>query len=152
MLQPGTRAPAFCLQDGDGNTVALENLRGQRVVLYFYPRDNTSGCTTQACGLRDAWPDFSGTGSVILGVSPDDVDSHRKFHAKHALPFPLLSDPDHAVADAYGAWGEKRMYGKKYMGILRTTFVIDANGTITHVFQRVRPKTHAADVLAALKG
>jgi peroxiredoxin Q/BCP len=122
------------------------------VVLYFYPRDDTSGCTAEACGFRDNWEAVTRAGAVVLGVSPDSVASHGKFKAKYDLPFPLLADPDHVVAEAYGAWGEKSMYGKKYQGILRTTFVIDERGSILKVFERVKPKEHAAEVLAVLKG
>ena len=154
MPTAGERAPEFTLRgvDAEGNEaeVGLADLRGRRVVLYFYPKDDTSGCTTQACGIRDAWPEFGRTDAVVLGVSPDDVKSHRKFGEKYDLPFTLLADPDHAVAEAYGVWKEKSMYGRKYMGIERTTFVIDADGVISHVFPRVKPKEHADQVLAAL--
>jgi peroxiredoxin Q/BCP len=120
-------------------------------VLYFYPKDDTSGCTKQACGFRDSWADVQKTGAVVLGVSPDGVASHQKFKRKYTLPFPLLADTDHRVAAAYGAWGEKSMYGKRYMGILRTTFIIDAHGRIARVFEKVKPEGHAADVLTALR-
>ena len=154
MPSQGERAPEFTLRgvDGDGEEVEvrLADLRGKRVVLYFYPKDDTSGCTTQACGIRDEWPAFGKTDAVVLGVSPDDVDSHRKFGAKYDLPFTLLADPDHAVAEAYGVWNEKSMYGRKYLGIERTTFLIDAEGRIAHVFPRVKPKEHTREVLEAL--
>jgi peroxiredoxin Q/BCP len=130
--------------------VSLASLRGRPVVLYFYPKDDTSGCTTQACEFRDSWADVQARGAIVLGVSPDGVASHRKFRDKFALPFPLLADEDHAVAEAYGVWGEKSMYGRKYHGILRTTFVIDPAGRIAHVFEKVKPKGHAAQVLTAL--
>ncbi len=151
MLAPGAKAPAFSLPTDDGSTVALKDFKGKKVVLYFYPKDDTSGCTTQACEFRDTWADVQKTGAVVLGVSPDGVKSHAKFKAKYDLPFPLLADEDHAVAEAYGVWGEKSMYGKKYMGILRTTFVIDGAGKVVTVFEKVKPKGHAAEVLAALK-
>jgi peroxiredoxin Q/BCP len=121
------------------------------VVLYFYPKDDTSGCTTEACEFRDSWKDVQQSGAVVLGVSPDPVTSHQKFKQKYQLPFPLLADTDHRVADAYGAWGEKSMYGRKYRGILRTTFLIDPEGRIARVFEKVRPEGHAAEVLAALQ-
>ncbi len=121
-------------------------------MLYFYPKDDTSGCTAQACEFRDSWKAVQAAGAVVLGVSPDGVTSHGKFKGKYQLPFPLLADEDHAVAEAYGAWGEKSMYGRKYHGILRTTFVIGTDGRIEKVFQKVKPKGHAAEVLAALRG
>lgn len=146
----GAEAPRFTLPSDRGDDVSLESLRGRPVVLYFYPRDDTSGCTTQACEFRDSWADVQSRGAVVLGVSPDGVASHRKFRDKFALPFPLLADEDHAVAQAYGVWGEKSMYGRKYQGILRTTFIIDPAGRIAHVFENVKPKGHAAQVLKAL--
>jgi peroxiredoxin Q/BCP len=151
MLKAGVKAPDFALPADDGTTVTLAGLKGRKVVLYFYPKDDTSGCTKEACGFRDSWKDVQRAGAVVLGVSPDGVASHQKFKQKYALPFPLLADPDHRVATAYGAWGEKSMYGKRYMGILRTTFVIDADGRIARVFERVKPEGHAAEVLAALR-
>ena len=147
----GSRAPAFELDADDGTTVSLAGLRGRIVVLYFYPKDDTSGCTTEACGIRDAWAAIRRSGAVVLGVSPDSVASHERFKRKYSLPFPLLADPDHRVAEAYGAWGEKSMYGRKYHGILRTTFVIDPDGIVRHVFERVKPKGHAEEILAALR-
>ncbi|MEO8139671.1 MAG: thioredoxin-dependent thiol peroxidase [Gemmatimonadota bacterium] len=151
MLKLRTRAPAFSLPSDGGGQVSLKDLRGKPVVLYFYPRDDTSGCTTEACEFRDSWKSVRATGAVILGVSPDSVASHKKFKAKFKLPFPLLADEDHAVAEAYGAWGEKSMYGRKYMGVLRSTFVINAAGKIVTIFEKVRVKGHAAEVLAALR-
>ena len=155
MPTAGERAPEFTLRGVDGSgeevEVRLADLRGRRVVLYFYPKDDTSGCTTQACAIRDAWPDFGETDAVVLGASPDDLDSHRRFRSKHDLPFTLLADPDHRLAEAYGVWKEKSMYGRKYMGVERTTFLIDADGTIARVFPRVKPKDHAEEVLAALE-
>jgi peroxiredoxin Q/BCP len=131
--------------------VSLKSLRGSPVVLYFYPKDDTSGCTTQACGFRDAWSEVKASGAKLYGVSPDGVKSHQKFRDKYNLPFPLLADEDHAVAEAYGVWGEKSMYGRKYMGILRTTFIIDEKGRIARVFEKVKPAGHAAEVLSALQ-
>jgi len=131
--------------------VKLSSLRGKPVVLYFYPKDDTPGCTTQACGIRDVYGEFERAGAVVLGVSPDKAESHVKFKAKFDLPFTLLADPDHAVADAYGVWGEKSMYGKKYMGVQRSTFVIDPDGKVARVFPKVQPKTHDDVVLAALE-
>jgi peroxiredoxin Q/BCP len=150
MLKEGAKAPAFSLPSDDGGTVALEDLKGTKVVLYFYPKDDTSGCTAEACEFRDSWAAVKKKGAVVLGVSPDGVKSHGKFREKYDLPFPLLADEDHAVAEAYGAWGEKSMYGRKYFGILRTTFVIDEAGRVAKVFEKVKPKGHAAEVLAAL--
>jgi peroxiredoxin Q/BCP len=150
MLKEGAKAPAFSLPADDGSTVALEDLRGKKVVLYFYPKDDTSGCTTEACEFRDTWTSVRKKGAVVLGVSPDGVKSHGRFKAKFELPFPLLADEDHAVAEAYGVWGEKSMYGRKYFGILRTTFIIDEAGRVAKVFEKVKPKGHAAEVLAAL--
>ena len=150
-LKTGATAPEFSLPADDGTTVTLAGLRGKSVVLYFYPKDDTSGCTTEACEFRDSWKDVQQSGAVVLGVSPDPVTSHQKFKQKYRLPFPLLADTDHRVADAYGAWGEKSMYGRKYRGILRTTFLIDPGGRIARVFEKVRPEGHAAEVLAALQ-
>ena len=143
-------APAFTLPSDRGDDVSLAALRGRPVVLYFYPKDDTSGCTTQACEFRDSWAEVQARGAVVLGVSPDSVASHEKFRDKYALPFPLLADEDHAVAEAYGVWGEKSMYGRTYQGILRTTFVIDPAGRIARVFEKVKPKGHAREVLEAL--
>ena len=151
MLKPGTRAPAFTLPADSGESISLSSLRGRRVVLYFYPKDDTSGCTAEACGFRDHWQAVTGAGAVVLGVSPDPVASHVRFKQKYQLPFPLLADTDHRVAEAYGAWGEKSMYGRTYQGILRSTFIIDETGKIVKVFPRVKPKEHAAEVLDALE-
>jgi peroxiredoxin Q/BCP len=148
---PGSPAPDFTLPSDEGAEVSLKALRGTPVVLYFYPKDDTSGCTTEACEFRDAWSDVKKTGAWLFGVSPDGVRSHEKFRAKFTLPFPLLADEDHAVAEAYGVWGEKSMYGRKYMGILRTTFIIDGRGRIAQVFEKVKPAGHAGEVLTALK-
>jgi peroxiredoxin Q/BCP len=151
MLSPGVKAPDFALPADDGTTVTLAGLKGRKVVLYFYPKDDTSGCTKEACGFRDSWKDVQRAGAVVLGVSPDGIASHQKFKQKYSLPFTLLADADHRVAAAYGAWGEKSMYGRKYMGILRTTFVIDGDGRISRVFEKVKAEGHAAEVLAALR-
>ena len=150
MVEEGTPAPDFELAGDTGEPVRLSAFRGNPVVLYFYPKDNTSGCTTEACGIRDAWGEFELAGAVVLGVSPDGVESHAKFRAEFDLPFTLLADPDHAVAEAYGVWQEKSRYGRTYLGIVRSTFVIDADGTVVKALRNVRPATHADDVLAIL--
>ena len=150
-LAEGAEAPDFSLESDSGETVSLSQLRGKPVVLYFYPRDDTPGCTTEACEFRDAWSNVKRTGAVVLGVSPDTAASHKKFKTKFKLPFPLLADPNHKVAERYGAWGERSMYGRKFMGILRTTFVIGPDGRILKVFERVKPKGHAAEVLKSLQ-
>ena len=150
MVEQGKPAPDFELSSDAGDTVRLSSLRGKPVVLYFYPKDDTPGCTTQACGIRDAYDDFRERGAIVLGVSPDDEASHVKFKEKYSLPFTLLADPEHEVAEEYGVWKERSTYGKKSMGIERSTFIIDANGTVTKAMRRVKPDTHAADVLAAL--
>jgi len=150
MLEAGDTAPDFSLPDQDGNEVSLASLRGQTVVLYFYPRADTPGCTVQACGVRDRRADYEKAGARVLGASPDPVEDVKKFADKFDLGFTLLADADHAVADAYGAWGEKSMYGKKYMGVQRATFVIDPQGKIAKVFPKVSPKTHDDVILDAL--
>jgi len=150
VIEEGKPAPDFELQSDTGETVALKDLRGKPVVLYFYPKDDTPGCTAQACGIRDAYGEFERAGAVVLGVSPDNERSHVKFKEKYALPFTLLADTDHAVAEQYGVWGEKKYMGKSYMGVVRSTFVIDADGTVKKVMHNVKPVTHADDVLAAL--
>jgi thioredoxin-dependent peroxiredoxin len=149
-VEEGRPAPDFTLTSDEGEAVKLSSLKGSPVVLYFYPKDDTSGCTAQACGIRDAWQDFAERGAIVLGVSPDTTDSHVRFREKYALPFTLLADPDHNVAERYGVWVEKKNYGKTYMGIERSTFVIDGGGLVTKIMRRVKPDTHAADVLAAL--
>jgi peroxiredoxin Q/BCP len=149
-IQSGTRAPDFALPSDTGETVSLQDLEGKTVVLYFYPKDDTPGCTTEACEFRDSWKAVQKSGAIVLGVSPDGVESHRKFRAKFKLPYPLLADEDHAVADAYGVWGEKSMYGRKYYGILRTTFIVDRTGLVRRVFEKVKPAGHAAEVLEAV--
>ena len=150
MIEEGQPAPSFTLPSDSGEQVSLEALRGKPVVLYFYPKDDTPGCTKQASGLRDAWGEFEKRGVVVLGVSPDGEASHAKFRNKYGLPFTLLADEDHAVAEEYGVWVEKSFAGKTYMGVERSTFVIDADGTLTKVLRRVKPDTHVDDVLAAL--
>ena len=150
MIEAGQPAPSFSAQADDGRTVTLESLRGRYVVLYFYPKDDTPGCTTEACELRDAFPRFDAANATIIGVSPDSVASHVKFKKKFSLPFTLLADPDHAIAEAYGAWKQKAMYGRTYMGVERSTFLIDPTGTLTHVWRKVKADGHAADVATAL--
>ena len=150
MIEAGHYAPDFTLPDQDGNPVVLADLRGQTVVLYFYPKADTPGCTTQACGVRDHLHDYSDAGAVVLGVSPDPVKAVKKFHDKQGLNFTLLADEDHAVCETYGVWAEKSMYGKTYWGALRATFVIDSEGVIRHVIPKVSPKTHDDEVLKAL--
>jgi peroxiredoxin Q/BCP len=150
MVEEGKPAPDFELESDSGERVRLSSLRGSPVVLYFYPKDDTPGCTLQACDIRDEWSEFAATGATVLGVSPDAVESHRKFRDKYDLPFTLLADPDHAVADEYGVWQEKTYQGKTYMGIDRSTFVIDSEGNVAQVMRSVKPAEHASDVLAAL--
>jgi peroxiredoxin Q/BCP len=151
-LRVGEPAPDFELTSDSGETVRLSDLRGKRVVLYFYPKDNTSGCTTQACGFRDVYPEIEEKNAVVLGVSPDGVTSHQKFKTKYDLPFTLLVDEDHRVAEAYGVWGEKSMYGKKYMGIIRSHFIIDKQGNLADVQVKVSPKDSVSKALAAIQG
>jgi peroxiredoxin Q/BCP len=148
--EPGDIAPDFTIPDQDGNDVSLSGLRGKHVVLYFYPKADTPGCTTQACSVRDHRADYQGANAVVLGVSPDPVKKITKFADKFTLGFPLLSDEDHSVAEAYNVWVEKSMYGRTYMGMERSTFVISPEGTVTHVFRKVKPAEHDAKVLAAL--
>lgn len=151
MLKAGDPAPDFTLTSDGGQEVSLADYRGQKVVLYFYPKDDTPGCTAEACAFRDDHSDIVAAGAAVLGVSPDTIKSHDKFKAKYNLPFALLSDPDHRVADMYGAWGEKKMFGKAYEGILRSTFIVDEEGKIVKVFPKVTPKDHSREVLAALQ-
>jgi thioredoxin-dependent peroxiredoxin len=151
VIEEGAAAPDFELASDGGETVKLSELRGKPVVLFFYPKDDTPGCTTQACGIRDAYGEFERAGAVVLGVSPDTEQSHVKFREKYELPFTLLADSDHEVAERYGVWGEKRYMGRTYMGVNRTTFVIAADGTVKKVLENVKPATHADDVLAALE-
>ncbi|HEX4482178.1 MAG TPA: thioredoxin-dependent thiol peroxidase [Solirubrobacteraceae bacterium] len=150
VIEQGDRAPDFELPDQDGRAVRLEDFRGQRVVLYFYPKADTPGCTTQACGVRDRHADYADANAVVLGVSPDSVAKIKKFYDKFSLGFPLLADEDHSVAEAYGVWVEKSMYGRKYLGNERTTFVIDADGVVAEVLRNVKPAAHDEQVLAVL--
>jgi peroxiredoxin Q/BCP len=150
MLSQGSPAPDFTLSDQNGEQVTLSELRGQPVVVYFYPRADTPGCTTQACGVRDHRRDYEAAGARVLGISPDSVEAIAKFAGKHSLDFTLLADPDHAVSERYGTWVEKTNYGKTYWGVQRATFIVDADGTIATVFPKVAPKTHDEQVLAAL--
>ena len=143
-------APDFTVQDQDGREVSLSSYRGKKVVLYFYPKDDTPGCTTQACDIRDHRTEIESKGAVVLGVSPDSPAKHRKFREKYGLPFTLLADEDHSIADAYGVWGEKTFYGKKYLGNNRTTFIIDEDGRIMKVFPDVKAEAHLDQVLGVL--
>jgi peroxiredoxin Q/BCP len=151
MHEPGAAAPDFELPDQDGQPVRLSELRGRTVVLYFYPKADTPGCTTQACGIRDRGPEYEAAGAVVLGVSPDSVEDVKKFHDKQSLNFTLLADADHAVCEQYGVWGEKSMYGRTYMGATRATYIIGPDQTIARVFPKVSPKTHDDVVLLALR-
>ncbi len=150
MIDVGKEAPGFSVQADNGRDVTLASYRGRYVVLYFYPKDDTPGCTTEACELRDAFPRFRATDAVVLGVSPDSVASHQKFKAKFSLPFTLLADTDHVIAEAYGVWKEKSMYGRTYLGVERTTYLIDPNGVVVCVWPKVKAEGHAAAVAAAL--
>jgi len=152
MVNENELAPDFELKADDGEMVKLSDLRGRKVVLYFYPKDDTPGCTKQACGIRDDWSAFQELDAVVLGVSPDSVKSHVKFKEKYDLPFPLLADEDHAVAEAYDVWKPKKIFGKEVLGIERSTFVIDEDGRIASIFRKVKPGTHAERVLEALGG
>ena len=148
-LIEGKKAPAFTGKDQNGNKVTLAQFKGQKVVLYFYPQDNTPTCTVQACNLRDNFSSLQQQGIVVLGVSPDNEAKHKKFEAKFELPFILLADTELAIIEKYGVWGEKSMYGKKYMGLLRTTFLIDENGVIVKIFDKPKSKEHTAEILEA---
>jgi len=152
MVEEGKPAPDFELATDEGEKVKLSDYRGKPVVLYFYPKDDTPGCTTQACGIRDVYGEFEQRGAVVLGVSPDDEATHVKFKDKYSLPFTLLADPEHKVSEDYGVWLERNSYGQKRMGIERSTFLIDSEGNVAKVMRRVKPNTHADDVLAALPG
>ena len=151
MLKEGTIAPNFTAKDANGATVRLKDLRGQKVVLYFYPKDDTPGCTKEACSFRDAFSDFKKRGIEVLGVSVDSEASHKKFTAKYKLPFTLLADPDHSISDAYGVYGEKKFMGRTYLGVKRITFLIDEKGKIKKVFEKVKPEEHAREVLEAFE-
>lgn len=150
MLEVGTKAPKFTLLDKDGNSVSLSDFAGKKVVLYFYPKDNTPGCTRQACAFAGAYEEFKKINAVVIGVSKDSVASHQKFAEKHGLPFILLSDPELTAIQAYGVWQEKKLYGKVSMGVVRSTFVIDENGMIEKVIPKVKPDTNAAEILEYL--
>ena len=150
-LQPGDKAPDFTLPADGGGSVSLSQFRGRPVVLYFYPKDDTSGCTAQACGFRDALPDYGKLNAALIGISRDSVASHDKFKKKHGLTFPLAADEDGKVCEAYGVWVEKSMYGRKYMGIQRDTFLIDKEGKITAIWRKVKVEGHVREVLAAAK-
>lgn len=150
MIEPGAAAPPFTLPDQDGRSVSLADLRGRPVVLFFYPKAGTPGCTAQACGVRDHAREYEEVGAVVLGISRDPVDKLAAFAAEHHLEFPLLCDADHAVTEAYGAWVERSMYGRRFMGVERSTVIVDADGKVAHVFPRVSAKTHDERVLAAL--
>jgi len=149
-IQKGLPAPEFSLNDDEGRTRVLSEFKGTKVVLYFYPKDDTPGCTTEACNFRDDYSAYVDSGITILGISPDSVKSHQKFREKYRLPFSLLADEDHKVAEAFGVWGKKKFMGKEYMGVLRTTFIVDEKGRIAHVFEDVKPADHSKEILALL--
>ena len=151
MLKEGDKAPQFTSRDQNGNPVKLSDYAGKRVVLYFYPKDDTPGCTKEACSFRDAFAEYKKSGIRILGVSPDKESAHKKFREKYKLPFTLLADTDNSIADAYGTWGEKKFMGRTYMGIKRTTFLIDEKGKIKKIFEKVKPDEHAREVLEAFQ-
>lgn len=150
LLKVGAKAPAFSLKNTEGKTVKLADFKGKKVVLYFYPKDMTPGCTVEACGFRDDYAPLKQRGVEVLGVSGDHQASHQKFTEKYSLPFPLLSDPTHEMMEKYGAWGGKNLYGKKFMGVLRITYIIDEEGKIAHAFGKVKTDTHSKDVIAAV--
>ncbi len=149
-LTEGRKAPAFTAETNGGGTISLKDLKGKHVVLYFYPKDDTPGCTKEACGFRDAWKHFEKKGAVVLGVSPDSVKKHDKFVEKFALPFTLLADVDKKIVEAYGVWGKKKFMGREYMGVYRVTFLIDPDGKIKKIWPNVKPDLHAAEVLKAI--
>jgi thioredoxin-dependent peroxiredoxin len=149
MLKEGAKAPAFSTTDAEGNSIRLKDLQGEKFVLYFYPKDDTPGCTKEACSFRDSFSKFKRRGIKVFGISPDSEASHQKFAAKYKLPFTLLADAGHAIADAYGVYGQKKFMGRTYMGVLRTTFLIDEKGKIKKVFEKVKPEDHAEEVLEA---
>ena len=152
MLEINKTAPAFSLENDQGQLVSLDQFRGQKVVLYFYPKDDTPGCTTEACGLRDVYDRIREKGAVVIGISPDPPGKHDRFRKKYGLPFPLLSDPDHQVLEAYDAWAEKKMYGKSFMGVVRSTVIIDEEGVVRVLFPKVKPADHPREILEALEG
>jgi len=149
MVAEGSKAPAFSGKDQDGNTVSLKDFKGKKVVLYFYPEDDTPTCTVQACNLRDNFGMLKKAGLEVLGISPNDEKDHKKFQQKFSLPFSLVADPKHTIIDKYGVWGEKQLYGRKYMGLFRTTFLIDEKGVIKKIFTRPKNKAHAEEILKA---
>ena len=149
-IQKGLPAPEFSLNDDEGRTRVLSEFKGTKVVLYFYPKDDTPGCTTEACNFRDDYGAYVDAGITILGISPDSVKSHQEFREKYKLPFSLLADEDHKVAEAFGVWGKKKFMGKEYMGVLRTTFIVDEKGRIAHVFEDVKPADHSKEILSLL--
>ena len=151
LLEKGNQAPDFSGLNQDGETIALQNFRGKKVILYFYPKDSTPGCTAESCNLSDHYEYWLNKGYDVIGVSPDSVSSHKKFADKYQLKFNLIADTEHAILEAYGAWGEKNMYGKKYMGVLRTTYVIGENGKIEDVFEKVQTKDHTQQIIKALE-
>jgi thioredoxin-dependent peroxiredoxin len=150
MLKVGDKAPDFSLEDAEGKRHGLDDFKGKKLVLYFYPKDDTPGCTTEACGFRDLYAEIAEKGAAVAGVSPDTGNSHRAFRDKFSLPFILLADPEKKAIEAYGAWGEKKMGGKTFQGVVRTTYVIDEGGGIVRIFPKVDPKGHAAEILALL--
>jgi len=151
MLKPGDIAADFTLKDSSGKDISLSEFKGKKVVLYFYPKDNTPGCTKEACSFRDVYDLMLAEGAVVLGISADSEASHKRFRDRYGLPFYLLSDADHKIAEAYGAWGEKKLYGKTYMGIIRSTFIIDEQGKVLKVFPKVKPEKHGEEVLNTLR-
>ncbi len=152
MIQEGQKAPEFSAQDQQDKTVSLSDFRGKKLVIFFYPEDDTPTCTQQACNLRDNYAMLKEHGFEVVGVSPDPVEKHARYQLKHQLPFTLLADPDHGIIDAYGVWGEKNMYGRKYMGLLRTTFVVNEEGEVIHVFRKPKVKQHAEEIIAKTSG
>lgn len=148
-LTEGTKAPAFKGKDQDGNTISLADYKGKKLVLYFYPEDDTPTCTVQACNLRDNFAALKANGFTVIGISPDEEKKHKKFEAKYKLPFTLIADPKHTIIDKYGVWGEKQLYGRKYMGLHRTTFLIDEKGIIKKIFLKPRSKQHTEEILKA---
>lgn len=152
VLEEGTKAPMFTGVDQNGDKISLKDFKGKKVILYFYPKDDTPGCTMEACNLRDNYADLTGKGFEVIGVSADSVESHKKFHTKYSLPFHLIADPEMKIINQYGVWGEKNMYGIKKMGLKRTTFLIDEKGVIIKVFKKPKTKVHSEEILAAWSG